>query len=47
MFVSLFGFDYWGVWYGAAVSVIVGSFLSLGVAYKVSKSEIDGIKITN
>ena len=47
MFISILGFDYWGVWYGAAVSVIFGSLLSFAVAYKVSKSEIGGIKITN
>ena len=47
VFISIFGFDYWGVWYGTAVSVIFGSLLSLAVAYKVSKSEIGGIKITN
>ena len=47
LFISIFGFDYWGVWYGAAVSVILGSLLSLAVAYKVSKSEIDGIMIAN
>ena len=47
LFISIFGFDYWGVWYGAVVSVILGSLLSSVVAYKVSKSEIDGIKIVN
>ena len=47
LFVAILGFDYWGVWYGAAVSVILGSLLSLAVAYKVSKSEIDGLKIVN
>ena len=47
VFISIFGFDYWGVWYGTAVSVMFGSSLSLAVAYKVSKSEIGGIKITN
>ena len=47
IFISILGFDYWGVWYGTAVSVIFGSSLSLAVAYKVSKSEIGGIKITN
>ena len=45
LFISIFGFDYWGVWYGAVVSVILGSLLSSVVAYKVSKSEIDGIKV--
>ena len=47
LFISIFGFGYWGVWYGAVVSVILGSLLSSVVAYKVSKSEIDGIKIVN
>ena len=47
IFISILGFDYWGVWYGTAVSVIFGSLLSLAVAYKVSKSEIGGIKVTN
>ena len=47
IFISILGFDYWGVWYGTAVSVMFGSSLSLAVAYKVSKSEIGGIKITN
>ena len=47
IFISILGFDYWGVWYGTAVSVIFGSSLSLALAYKVSKSEIGGIKITN
>ena len=45
IFISILGFDYWGVWYGAAASVILGSFLSSAVAYKVSKSEINGIKL--
>jgi putative MATE family efflux protein len=47
VFISILGFDYWGVWYGTVASVIFGSLLSSVVAYKVSKSEIGGIKVTN
>jgi len=47
IFISVLRFDYWGAWCGAAVSVILGSLLSLAVACKVPKSEIDGLKIIN
>ena len=46
VFIYILRFDYWGVWCGAAVSVILGSLLSLAVAFRISKSEIGGLKIS-
>ena len=47
IFISVFRFDYWGVWYGAVASVIFGSVLSLAFAVRVSNSEINGLIFKN
>ena len=43
LFISIFGFDYWGVWYGAVVSVILGSLLSSVCLLYTSPSPRDGL----
>lgn len=45
-FISYLGFDYLGVWFGAVTSVIVGCVLSVTVAYRVYKSEISAVDLT-
>ena len=41
-FIIVLDFDIWGVWIGAAMSVIFGWMLSIFIAYRVARREIGG-----
>ena len=42
-FIIVLDFDIWGVWIGAAMSVIFGWMLSIFIAYRVARREIGGL----
>lgn len=41
--IVILDFDIWGVWIGAAMSVIFGWMLSIFIAYRVARREIGGL----
>ena len=43
IFISVYNFGVLGVWLGVSVSVIIGGFLSLIIAYRVGRIEIGGL----